>query len=95
MKHTFFVLALALLSQTAHAFPSYINGGFRGANLMTTDEIKAHVSKLLAMKTFDECESYMDAHEAELQKRALQQHVSLPEKSGDPCKVMRFFGRIH
>ena len=61
----------------------------------STDEIKAHVSKLLAMKTFDECESYMDAHEAILQKRALQQHVSLPGKSGDPCKVMRFFGRIH
>ena len=30
-----------------------------------------------------------------LQQRAQEQHISLPEKSGDPCNVMRFLGRIH
>lgn len=95
MKRITLVFLLVLASQTANAFPSYATGGFRGANLMSSDEIKAHVARLLSMQKFDECESYMDAHEVELQKRALTQHVTLPEKSGDPCKVMRFFGRVH
>ncbi len=95
MSRLTLVLLLALASQTANAFPSYATGGFRGASLMTSDEVKAHISHLLSMKTFAECESYMDAHEVELQKRASVQHVSLPEKDGDPCTVMRFFGRIH
>ena len=95
MKRITLIFLLALASQAANAFPSYALGGFRGANLMTSDEIKAHVAKLLSMQKFDECESYMDAHEVELEKRAQAQHVTLPEKSGDPCKVMRFFGRVH
>ena len=94
MKRTLLVFLLAVASQTAHAFPSYATGGFRGANLMTSEEIKAHISSLMSFKTFTECESYMDAHEVLLQQRAQQQHTTLPEKSGDPCKVMRFFGRI-
>ncbi len=95
MKRIFLVILFALASQTANAFPSYAMGGFRGANLMTSDEIKAHIGRLLSMQKFDECESYMDAHEVELQKRAVAQHVTLPAKNGDPCKVMRFFGRVH
>ncbi len=94
MNRTLTILLLALASQTAHAFPSYISGGFRGADLMTSDEVKAHVNNLLSMKTFTECESYMDAHEATLQQRAQERHVTLPEKGGDPCKVMRFMGRV-
>ncbi len=94
MKRTLLVVLLAVASQAANAFPSYATGGFRGANLMSSDEIKEHVSQLFAMKSFDQCEAYMDAHEVVLQKRALEQHVTLPEKTGDPCKVMRFFGRV-
>jgi hypothetical protein len=94
MNRTLLVFLLAMACQTANAFPSYATGGFRGANLMTSDEIKAHVERLMSFKSFTECESYMDAHEQILQKRAQEQHVTLPEKSGDPCKVMRFFGRI-
>ena len=95
MKHIFSVLLLALASQSAHAFPSYASGGFRGADLMSSDEVKAHISHLMSVQTFTECETYMDDHEAELQKRAADKKVTLPEKGGDPCKVMRFFGRIH
>lgn len=95
MNRAIVILLLAFASQTAHAFPSYALGGFRGSDLMTSDEIKGHVSHLMSMKTMDECETYMGNHEQELQKRALAQHVTLPEPSGDPCKVMRFFGRIH
>lgn len=78
----------------AHAFPTYATGGFRGSDLMTSEEVKAHVGKLLAVQTLQECQAYMDAHEAELQKRAQEKHITLPEKGGDPCKVMRFMGRI-
>lgn len=95
MSRITLVFLLALASQSANAFPSYASGGFRGANLMTADEVKAHTSHLLSMKTFAECVAYMDAHELELQKRASAQHVTLPAKSGDPCTVMRFLGRIH
>lgn len=94
MHRAFLVLLLAVASQTANAFPTYATGGFRGANLMSADEIKAHVAQLLSAQTFSQCESYMAAHEETLQKRAAEQHVTLPEKGGDPCKVMRFLGRI-
>lgn len=93
-------LLIALASPAAHAFPSYASGeGFRGAELMTPDERRAHVARMQSFHTFDECEAYTAAHEAELQKRAAAQHVTLPAKStglfdGDPCKVMRFMGRI-
>ena len=93
-------LLFAMACQTAHAFPSYASGdGFRGAELMTPDERKAHVAKLLSMHDFSECETYTAAHEVDLQNRAANQHVTLPAKSttffdGDPCKVMRFLGRI-
>ena len=89
------ILLFVACSQTANAFPTYATGGFRGAELMTRDEVKAHVSHLLSVKTMDECEAYMGSHEQELQRRAALQQVVLPEKSGDPCKVMRFLGRIH
>jgi hypothetical protein len=94
MNRILLVFLLAVASQTANAFPSYATGGFRGANLMTSAEIKDHVAHLLSVKSFTECVSYMDSHEDILQKRAHEQQITLPEKSGDPCKVMRFLGRI-
>jgi hypothetical protein len=46
------------------------------------------------MKTFAECQAYMDTHEASLQQRAQEKHITLPEKSGNPCAVMRTLGRV-
>ncbi len=100
MKRLFALLLTVLACQTAHAFPSYASGeGFRGAELMTPDERKAHVAKMQSFKTFEECQAYTAAHEVEIQKRAAEQRVVLPPKNtsifgGDPCKVMRFMGRI-
>lgn len=94
------LMLIALASQTAHAFPSYASGdGFRGAELMTPDERKAHVARMQSFHTMEECQAYTASHEIELQKRAAAQHVSLPARNtglfdGDPCKVMRFMGRI-
>lgn len=94
MHRILLVLLLAVASQTANAFPTYATGGFRGASLMSSDEVKDHVAHLLSIQTMPECQAYMETHEAILQKRALEQHVTLPEKGGDPCQVMRFMGRI-
>lgn len=94
MKHSLLVLLLAVVSQAANAFPTYLTGGFRGSELMTSGEIKDHVSHLLSMKSFTECETYMDAHEASLQQRAQDKRITLPEKNGNPCTVMRTLGRV-
>ncbi len=89
------VVVLSLACQTAQAFPTYASGdGFRGAELMTPEERKAHVAHVQAMQTFPECQAYMEAHESELQRRAKAANTTLPSRGGDPCSVMRFFGRI-
>jgi hypothetical protein len=87
-------LLLAAACQSAFAFPTYLTGGFRGSELMSSDEVKDHVGRLLSMKTFAECQAYMDTHEASLQQRAQEKHITLPEKSGNPCAVMRTLGRV-
>lgn len=87
-------LLLAAACQSAFAFPTYLTGGFRGSELMSSDEVKDHVGRLLSMKTFAECQAYMDTHEVSLQQRAQEKHITLPEKSGNPCAVMRTLGRV-
>lgn len=100
MKRLFALLLTALACQAAHAFPTYASGdGFRGAELMAPEERQAHVTKMQSFRTFEECQAYTAAHEVEIQKRAADRHVVLPPKNtsvfnGDPCKVMRFMGRI-
>jgi hypothetical protein len=81
-------------SGTALAFPWYANGGFRGAELMNAQEQQAHVARLQSMKTLNECHAYMNAHEAELQKRASAARSVLAPAKGDPCQVMLQMGRI-
>jgi hypothetical protein len=91
-----FVLLLGLmLTGPAMAFPWYASGeGFRGAELMTPDERKAHAARLQSMRNFDECRAYMQGHSLELERRAQEKRVSLPPVSGDPCQVMRTMGRF-
>lgn len=87
-------LSLLFASGAATAFPWYASGGFRGAELMNPQEQKDHVAKLQSMRTLNECHAYMNAHEVELQKRAVAAHVALPPVKGDPCQVMLQMGRI-
>lgn len=94
MKHILALFLLTLASSASQAFPTYATGGFRGADLMTADEVKTHIGRLLGMQTMSECTTYMDEHEAVLQQRAKEHQVTLPAKGGDPCQVMRFMGRI-
>ena len=89
------LLVLATLAGQASAFPWYAQGdNIRGAQLMTPDERNAYVSRLLGMKTFDECRGFMQAHYLEIDKRAKERNVALPPVQGDPCEVMKSMGRV-
>jgi len=94
MRLTVACLTLLIAGQ-ASAFPWFAGGeNIRGAQLMTPEERKFHVVRIQDMKSFDECRSYMQAHYLELDKRAMEKHVTLPPVTGDPCEVMRAMGRF-
>ena len=90
------LFALPLLwAQPAQAFPWYVQGdNFRGAQLLSPDERKAHIGRLQNMKSFDECKGYMAAHYLELDRRAREKGVVLPPIQADPCEVMKTMGRF-
>jgi len=89
------LFATLLLSGQALAFPWYAQGeNFRGAQLMTPEERKAHIARLQGMKSFEECRGYMNAHYLELDRRAKEKSAPLPPVRGDPCEAMRTMGRF-
>lgn len=92
----FSLFALLLsIAGPAQAFPWYVQGdNFRGAQLLSPDERKVHVSRLQNMKSFDECKGYMSAHYLELDRRAKEKGTNLPPIQGDPCEVMKTMGRF-
>ena len=92
--HKTIALFALLASGVAAAFPWYANGGYRGAELMTPQERQEYVTRLQSMHTLNECNAYMNAHEAELQKRATAAHIALGSVKGDPCQAMLRMGRI-
>jgi hypothetical protein len=94
-KHIIVSAMLMLFSSSVWSFPWHAQGNsIRGAELMAPEERKAYVSRLLNMKTADECKSYMQAHYLEIDKRAKQRNVVLPPVQGDPCEVMMRMGRV-
>lgn len=95
MHRLLLLVFLAMSGPSAWAFPTYAGGtGFRGAELLTAEERKAHVARLQSMRTNEECEAYMVAHEEVLQSRASARNQVLPPRTTGPCEVMRRFGRI-
>lgn len=95
MKNHMLFAALLLLAGQAFAFPWYAQGeNFRGAQLMTPEERKTHITRLQGMKSFEECRGYMNAHYLELDRRAKEKGALLPPVQGDPCEVMKTMGRI-
>lgn len=89
------MMCLAGVAMQAWAFPWYASGDhFRGAQLLSPEERKAHVSRLQGMRSFDECRTYMQAHYLEIDRRAKEKYVALPPVQGDPCEVMRTMGRF-
>lgn len=86
---------LFLAAGPALAFPWYSSGdGLRGGELMTPEERQTYAGKLPTLQSWDECRAYVDAHNQEIDRRAQAKGITLPPVSGDPCKVMRGFGRI-
>ncbi len=95
MRAIFAVLLLVVAGQ-AKALTWYASAdNFRGAQLMSPDERKAHMARLQNMQSFDECRTYMQTYYLELDKRAQQKNLSLEPIQGDPCEVMRVMGRFH
>jgi hypothetical protein len=96
MRHSLPLLLLLMgLAGHAYALPWYASGdNFRGAQLMTAEERKAHVARLQGMPNFDECRTYMQTHYLDLDKRAKEKNVALPPVQGDPCEVMQRMGRF-
>ncbi len=94
MKNLIVIVGLMLASTAVHAFPQYVSGGFRGSDLMTAEEQAAHAKKLQDMQTYSECNVYMTQHRQEIDRRAAAKGVSLPTVRGNPCDVMRTFGRV-
>lgn len=89
------ILAAALLSAPAHAFPWFSSGdNIRGAELMTPQERQTYVTQLQSMQSMEQCHGFMQAHYLELDRRAKEKNVTLPPVKGDPCKVMQTLGRI-
>jgi hypothetical protein len=94
MKRLLF-LSACLAAASAQAFPWYASGDqLRGGELLSAQERSAHVARLPAMKTLDECHAYWQGHNQELERRALAAKVTLPPVKGDPCEVMLRMGRI-
>jgi hypothetical protein len=46
------------------------------------------------MQTYAECNAYMIQHRQEVDRRAAAKGVALPTVRGNPCDVMRTFGRV-
>lgn len=88
------VVVAAAASTAAYAFPQYATGGFRGSELMTADEQAAHAKKLQDMQSYAECNVYMTQHRQEVDRRAAAKGTTLPTVRGNPCDVMRTFGRV-
>ena len=83
-------------SNSAWAFPSYASGnGIWGADLMTSEERQQYVHNIQGMKSFQECQGYLEGHRKEIQARAAAKNVNLaPPPSRSPCDVMQFMGRF-
>lgn len=97
MKHLLLVGLVGItLSNGAWAFPSYASGnGIWGAELMTAEERQQYVHAIQDMKSYQECQGYLEAHRKDIQARALAQKINLSAPpSRSPCDVMQFMGRF-
>jgi hypothetical protein len=84
------------LSSGAWAFPTYASGeGIWGASVLSSQERQQYVRNIQGMKSYPECQAYLEAHRKEVQERARVQNVNLPPPpSRSPCDVMQTMGRF-
>ena len=53
--------------------------------MMTPDEQKAHHDKMMGMKDKGSCTAYMDEHHKQMQARAKDKGMKMPEGKGHGC----------
>lgn len=84
------------MSGGAWAFPTYASGdGIWGVTVMTSQERLDYVRTIQGMRSYPECQAYLEAHRKDIQERARVQNVMLPPPpSGSPCDVMQGMGRF-
>jgi len=78
------------------AFPTYASGeGIWGASVLSSQERQQYVRNIQGMKSYPECQTYLEVHRKEVQERARVQNVNLPPPpSRSPCDVMQSMGRF-
>lgn len=76
-------------------------GGFRfnqentpGWMMMTQEERTAHHQRMMSMRSYDECRTYMEEHRKLMQERAQQKGVNPPMGRADMCERMLEAGRF-
>ena len=66
-----------------------------GWSMMTSEERAAHRSKMLSVKSYEECVAYVEQHHKEMQARAQQRGRSLPATPRqNVCERMKQAGRF-
>lgn len=69
-------------------------GGMGGAALMTAEERTAMMTKMRAVKTYDECKLVQSEQHKTMDARAKEKGVTLPEPRQNRCDMMKSRGLI-
>lgn len=60
-----------------------------GWSLMTQQERDEHRTKMLGMKTYDECKAYQAQHHEQMVARAKERGKAMPVPRRDPCAGLK------
>lgn len=66
-----------------------------GWKLMSQTERTQHREKMLSLKSYDECKSYVEEHHKQMLERAKEKGVSIQEPRGHPCDRMKARGQLN
>ncbi|NDP37892.1 MAG: hypothetical protein GZ093_03965 [Rhodoferax sp.] len=69
-------------------------GGMGGAALMTAEERTAMMTKMRAVKTYDECKLLQSEQHKAMEARAKEKGITLPEPRQNRCDMMKARGLI-
>ena len=65
-----------------------------GWSLMTQEERTAHQNKMRSVKTYDECKALQVEHHQQMEARAKEKGVTLPQPRANGCDRMKARGWI-
>lgn len=71
---------------------AFDRGNVYGWQLMTPEEQNAHRTKMLSMKSMDECQAYIAEHHAAMAARAKEKGATLPSLRSNSCNRMQARG---